>query len=749
MATRTLKLILTSNLQINDVITYQIYKKNDSIIQYANTVTTPYLKIGTIQSAINNVALGITKEETLQNIYDLLIDYNYSYTGLSYSYTSGDDYLTIEIDDSDGFDHVINNIFVPTNVIPSTDTPCDTGYIYNDETLRYYGPIKITKGMVSTTVNSPENFNSEIDRNATYTYSSSTFSDYSIRIPESIQDPNDVVLTQTNTTVTVTLPTYTGLIYGNYVFKLNDQPFQTNRTLYGLIENSLNTITIRDIWGCETTIDFTVNNLDYGFINYPQRLTPVYNPVMYSFLLPNFQAPGFRYLINVKDEISSQTISKFKITPQIDGSGYVDLSKILSNFTSVDFNQEQNVDDDANNSYVKYQVNLGYEYNEIWSYVSYTSSTINNIVYTKLVDDSESTFPTFSVGDNIVIQTANGITRDLNGLHTVLAVDGYSIVVDVEYVGNSISPIGGTVAYADNRKTAYNNVYTHTGEFVWNGVLPWKEFKEYQYGQYLIEYASGESNVRLLTSIEPYVSPYLNKKFYATKDQDFWFNLFVDKADYEIILYVYDDFGNELVYTLDNGTPYGYVKQFKLNIQDLITNNGFNPNLEYIQFLLVEAEAEAQISYAYRIYLDKRCTIEPYEILFMDRLGSLLSYAFQLRATEKGTVDRDTFKKHVDYTLASAEDYNYNSVDLAAQGTTTYHVGLMKEYELNTNWMNDEMSVLFEELITSPYTWIKIDGDYYACTVQEKSFEVIRQKNKNLIKKTVTVRLANDSVVNI
>lgn len=750
MATRTLKLTLTNNLQIGDVITYQIYKKNDSIITYGNTVTTPFIKIATNTSAINNVALGSTKEETAQNIYYVLTNYNYTYTGLSYSYTSGEDNITITITEADGFDHVINNIFVPTNVVPSTDTPCDTAYIYNDNTLRYFGPIKITKGMISTTVNSPENFNSEIDRDATYTYSAATFSDYTITIPESIQDPNDVVLQQTNTSVTVTLPTYTNLIYSNYVFKLNDQPFQNSRILFGLIENSLNTVTLRDIWGCETTVDFTVNNLDYGFTNYPQFLTPVYNPVMYNFLLPNFQDPGFRYLINVVNENTNETISKFKITPQIDGSGYVDISKVLSNFTSVDFNKDNSFLDDAKNSYVKYGINLGYEYNETWSYVSYTSTTVNDIAYTKLIDDDQTSFPTFAVGDNIVIQTANGITRDLNGLHQVLAVDGYTITVDVPYVGDSLSPIGGVVAYADNRKTAYNNVYSISDRYVWNGALPWKEYKEFSYGIYTLEYASGNNTSKLLTSMIPYTPYYGYPEYFTTINQDWWFNIFTDRNDKELYAYFEDNLGHSALMVIDNGEAYGNVRQFKFNFNDIVTNYlSGTTGVKYIDFKVYDEEVSETETLPYRIYLDTRCEIEDYKIVYMDRLGSLLSYSFQLRATEKGTVDRDTFKKHIDYVLASNENSTYSNVDLAAQGTTTYHVGLYKELELNTNWMNDEMSVLFEELVTSPYTWLKIGNDYYACTVQEKSFEVVRQKNKNLIKKTVTVRLANDTIVNI
>ena len=54
-----------------------------------------------------------------------------------------------------------------------------------------------------------------------------------------------------------------------------------------------------------------------------------------------------------------------------------------------------------------------------------------------------------------------------------------------------------------------------------------------------------------------------------------------------------------------------------------------------------------------------------------------------------------------------------------------------------------------EELLSSPYTYLKVDGDYYSVSVQESSFETQRQKNKNLIRKTVTVTFDINEPVNI
>jgi hypothetical protein len=71
-----------------------------------------------------------------------------------------------------------------------------------------------------------------------------------------------------------------------------------------------------------------------------------------------------------------------------------------------------------------------------------------------------------------------------------------------------------------------------------------------------------------------------------------------------------------------------------------------------------------------------------------------------------------------------------------------------KTIELNTNYMSEAMAIYFEELITSPQTYLKVNGQYFACLVQDNSFEVFKQKNKNLIKQKLTIKLANQNAIN-
>ena len=74
--------------------------------------------------------------------------------------------------------------------------------------------------------------------------------------------------------------------------------------------------------------------------------------------------------------------------------------------------------------------------------------------------------------------------------------------------------------------------------------------------------------------------------------------------------------------------------------------------------------------------------------------------------------------------------------------------------------MTQEMATYFEELVTSPQVFIKRvsyscpDGvlvtstEYVPAIVTNNSYEVFQQRNKNLIKQTLVLKLANNDAIN-
>jgi hypothetical protein len=491
-----------------------------------------------------------------------------------------------------------------------------------------------------------------------------------------------------------------------------------------------------------------------------QEITPVYNPVIFNFFSVDYASPGFRYLVDLYNLRDSSKIASFKVLPINDGSGYIDISKPLSNLVSVDFkNSGATYDADQVNSYVDYEIQLGKEYQFNWPFDSISSYGGTGPYSTKTrLNNSLLTLHSYTVGDQINISTyPTGTSGPLTGLHRVVAIPSTSsIVVDVNYTGatGSSTILGGITSFADGRKTSFPNDNDYSG-LAFNGACTFQGLRNFGGGQYLLqEYL--EDGFVVSSILNSTSDRYDRAEWWMNNNQFMDINVLIDPQATGEYICKWDYLNKagtvlasgSLGVGIPSGNSYaGKMKQFRIGFANTVGTTNY-PTGYALQFWIEEDYSSTQVSRNYFVYHDKRCPIEPYVIAFMDRFGSIMSYSFPLRAKESGKIKRDTYTKTIDY-QPSVGSYA-NIYPTTAAGDTTYSVNLEKELELNTNWMSDFMSESFEELLTSPYTWIKMpDNNYYACTVQETGFETERQKNKRLIRKTVKVKLANENVINI
>jgi hypothetical protein len=147
--------------------------------------------------------------------------------------------------------------------------------------------------------------------------------------------------------------------------------------------------------------------------------------------------------------------------------------------------------------------------------------------------------------------------------------------------------------------------------------------------------------------------------------------------------------------------------------------------------------------YYYFTY-DNRCTINDQQLIYLDRMGSWQSFAFQLRTYEKGQITREQYNQHIDGQVQSSQ---WVGVPLQ-KGFRTYNTNVTKTFDLNTNWMGEYDAKRFQELLTSPQVYYLSDNYYCACVVDATGFEVFSQKNKKLIKQSVTIKLAQQDPIN-
>lgn len=454
-----------------------------------------------------------------------------------------------------------------------------------------------------------------------------------------------------------------------------------------------------------------------NFLSIPETLTPAYNSIEFTFSGTNYTKVGYRYVVDVYNTNTNTKISRLQIAPQLDGSGKIDISRIISNYVDVDFTGNTSTLANASNTYFNYYVSLGETYKaDNWSF----SSATNNGGFVKLNGLSAHTF---IVDDQLIISS----NSDFSGFYKVKSFSGNTVTINKSYVLGGI----GEANYADGRKIIVSGVSTSSGYTAFNGAKSFDDFITYSGNDYTLSLTS--TTKQLLTN--------LPSNFYATKTQDILLNAYINKTGgYEYFMLAIDNLGNPTsAISSVNGTNKA-VSQFNIGYDIFYNPEPVIPITYYDVYLFRSIGFTfEQMSKPYRVYVDNRCKINDYEVAFMDRMGSIGSFAFQLRSNESGNITRTQYKAQV--------PSSYTTED---RGTKNIFIGVEKEFTFNTNWMTDEMSVYFEELLTSPYQWVKLDdGQYHACVVTETAFEIERQKNKNLIRKTVTIKLANNSSINI
>lgn len=465
----------------------------------------------------------------------------------------------------------------------------------------------------------------------------------------------------------------------------------------------------------------------------PQVFTPAYNPCKFIVDSTNKNQLGFKYIFEIKNSITNVKIGEYRVFPQyLTGYGEIDISKLLQTKVSYDTNLYGTTAYDAANSYYKYNVNIGEEY---ITTVSYTSALTNNAGNVRITATHS-----YVAGDQVrVIQADNGVANpNLEGLFTVLSVVGTtSFTINSLWSQVTNASIDGTVSYSDNRKTVSLNLLAILYKYVFNGAMSFQDWINWQSANYILN----NSSDLLLTDMP-------KSGFYSTLNQDLIINFGNNNVTTGFV-YFENDGGNIFKKAIATNSYISGVPVGTNNYGVLTTVSGsgvlVDSSTEYYDFWYTNSAGTIH-SQKYRVNIDKRCVIEDYSLLFLDRMGSYGSFAFQLRAYEKGTVQRQGFNRDVQGSVTSSE-WGYTS---DAFGQSIYSSNVTKTLDLNTNWMTEEMSIYFEQLITSPLVYLKMPNEtYVAVTINENSFEVNNQRNKKLFKKSITVAFANQNTINV
>ena len=482
-----------------------------------------------------------------------------------------------------------------------------------------------------------------------------------------------------------------------------------------------------------------------------QILMPAYNPIKYIYSSTNVLLQGFKYIFDVYESGTLNKIAEYRVMPTYStGFGEIDLSKLLQSFVSYDLNLTNTSVYNAVDSHYKYDLHVGEEYLTTTTYAlalteyltaPYVGNVQINVANTFVVGDQ------INIAQNLPGPTAN---PNLEGLFTVLVANPAYIVVNSLWslVTNALT--GGDITYADGRKTVTRDLLLDNNNFVFNGAFKWVDWPNYDYQDYRL---NGVFD-KFLTTF-----PAKNLNMYCTLSQDMWVDAVANNSPTAPDTMVFEnDGGNifEKVVTAVDHVSGISVGPNNFGVLTLIFGTGLliEPTTEYYDF---HYERNGVVSSAtYRINIDRRIRTTEYSILFLDKLGSWGSFAFTLNSYEKGTVTREQFNRDVAGYINGVNQWSY---DLTDRGMTNTYVSTDTTIDLATDFMTMDMASYFTELISSPFTFVKqasyavdcdapVSTDYVSCNIMTSDFQVYNQRNKNLIKQNITIKLANNDIVN-
>ena len=476
-----------------------------------------------------------------------------------------------------------------------------------------------------------------------------------------------------------------------------------------------------------------------------QPLMPAYNPIKFIYDSTNNNLQGFKYIFDIYESGTANKIAEYRVMP-VYGTGYgeVDLSKLLQAQVSYDLNLTNTTAYNATNSHYKYDVKVGEEYLTTTSYINnLTASGVN--VQINVAN-------TFVAGDQINITQADlGVANpNLEGLFTVLSVGVGFLVVSSPWGAVTNATINGAITFADGRKTITRDIITALNNFVFNGAIRWVEWPVYDYNDFML---NGFQD-RFLTNLPP-------SDFYATLSQDLWLNAVANGSPTppDTLFFQTSD-GDTFEKNVTAADHVSGISMGPNNHGVLSVVSGALPMIKpTTEWYTVRYERNTfPSSKQYKVNIDRRVRTVEHSILFLDRMGSWGSFAFTGRAYTTGDVTREQFNKDIPgYVETSGIDrWLYKTTET---GMTNTYISTDTTIALNTDWMNETMAMYFTELISSPNTYIKLSNydadcdapesaEYVSCTIVTSTFEEFKQRNKNLIKQSIVVKLANNNIVN-
>jgi hypothetical protein len=301
----------------------------------------------------------------------------------------------------------------------------------------------------------------------------------------------------------------------------------------------------------------------FTIVAQPDQYHPGYNPVVYGANdSTDYTLPGYRYVFSFYEDGETTPFQILKAAPNpVNGDGIVDVSKALQSFISYDLDFNTLVPFEANDSFFIYDVKIGYEYIENWTFTGFTTG--GGIYVTRVKLEGTINSP-YSNGDyiNIRIDPDNIVTYPaLNGTFKILEIGTNYVVIDLSYAALGGEPsIGGISFRNDGLMVRFYEVETISNRIVYNEAVPFKDFPGWN-ESFILPTNDEEPQGDILTNSPNYLQTYNDNNKYIIKPyQELYWNAMNNPAGntgvtYANTMIVQNEFGDKwMLVDYDNYT---------------------------------------------------------------------------------------------------------------------------------------------------------------------------------------------------
>ena len=471
----------------------------------------------------------------------------------------------------------------------------------------------------------------------------------------------------------------------------------------------------------------------------PQELMPVYNPLI--IVATSSQQTQLNYQLVSSIYCRGSLITKLKTPVNPEGYMVVDLHKHLENKISFDFNPTLTGINIATQSFATYSVTFADEFRQNWAFVDNAYTVIGGTAYTGFVGAAGGPEPYFNVGDEIYVnQTVPYTNASYNGVHNILSITYsagvWKIVADVEF-GASTGAEPGTITYANFGLTTLSSTYSISTKYAFNGVRSFLDFPSWNYDDW-------DANT------------FTYGKFFTNVPDNY--ELDVDGL---MFLNMYQNSANEIrtIKVRTNNGTYSITNSYSAMTtpQQRFLQANLSPSYFYSQgwiddFSFVNGKATVDIwvnnnsglqTIATKSFvITKNCSkYEKMQLVFMDKMGSFLSYTFNMVNRNNKTINRTDYQQYYGSYAPASQNWTYNSYD---RGRKTLDIVVVESYTLNSDWVNQSTADYLFELFESPEVYlVKEDGTIIAINITVAPPERKQTINEQIFNYTITFELSN------